>query len=1191
MNRSGRGSTRRSFPRYGILALCVVAALTARYASTHSADDRPEENAAAQWNPVLIPESWKKPPAGKLASKTGYSWFRCVVHVPQSWADKELMLFVEAVDDARAAYVNGKQVGSTGTFPPRFRSGLGEKGRFQVSAEFVQFGKPNVIAVRVFNNGGRTNFSVAPPVLLAEDQAIRLEGSWEYSFDDHSFERIAEFSGQPPETIQYRQVDQVENVEEYVRLRKGDTPALSPQDAVKRFDLADDLEIEVPLSDPDIGQPLFMNFDERGRLWVMQYLQYPDPAGLKMLSRDKFLRTVYDKVPPPPPNHFRGKDKITIHEDTNGDGVYDKHKTFVDGLNIASSFAKGRGGVWVLNPPYLLFYPDKDNDDIPDADPVVHLQGFGIEDSHSVANSLRWGPDGWLYAAQGSTVTGHIQRPGSKKITHSMGQLIWRYHPEKLIYEIFAEGGGNTFSVEFDAKGRVYSGTNGGDARGYHYVQGCYSQKSFAKHGALSNPYAFGFFPVMKHPSVPRFSHNFIIYEGAALPKQYAGKLFGIEPLQGQIVLSDVQPDGSTFQTNDISRPIKTEDPWFRPVDIKAGPDGAIYIADMYEQRIDHASHFAGRIDKESGRIYRVRAKGESRVGLSDLLQLSNEKLIAQLKSKNKWLRQQVLRLIGDRKDASLVPMLTEVIESNNGEDGDSQFALEALWALNQTSPLTDEQSIAFLEHSDPHVRLWTVRLACDDFEVSAELGQKIKELAQQEKHVEVLAQLASSSKRLPAKGGLPILEQLFDKDFAASDPHIPLLIWWGLEKQCEIDSQSVLALFANKSIWKKPLVKSFMVERLMRRYALSGKRTDLLVCAQLLERAPNAEAISQLMKGFELAFKGRSLTTLPTELVDVMVKVGAGSLELKVRRGDPQAVRQALSQIVDPKTPADKQSELIRLFGSVREQQCIPILLKVLRTTAARQAVEATLAALQSYDNPEIAETVLAVHQKISSTEVRDLAFSLLASRASWSQQLLAAIDAEQVSVDVIAPHVIRKLALHRDGKVAAGVKKHWGSLDGATTESMRQRIDQLSEILAISSGNPSKGKALYMKNCGKCHVLFNEGGHIGPDLTSYQRKDLSRMLLNIVNPSAEIREGFENYLVITDDGRTMTGFLADQDPQVIVLRSVDGQNTTIVRDNIDEMEAISRSVMPDATLKDYDDQQIRDLFAYLRATQPVSY
>ena len=218
---------------------------------------------------------------------------------------------------------------------------------------------------------------------------------------------------------------------------------------------------------------------------------------------------------------------------------------------------------------------------MPDGDPEVHLQGFGLEDTHSVVNSLCWGPDGWLYAAQGSTVTGHVTRPGldaGKEPRHSMGQLIWRYHPETRRYEVFAEGGGNAFGVEIDAKGRIYSGHNGGDTRGFHYVQGGYYQKGFNKHGPLSNPYAFGYFPAMKHNRVPRFTHTFVIYEADALPQSYRGLLFGVAPLLNHVVMSRVLPDGSSFQTHDVGLAVSSRDPWFRPVDIKLGPDGCALL-------------------------------------------------------------------------------------------------------------------------------------------------------------------------------------------------------------------------------------------------------------------------------------------------------------------------------------------------------------------------------------------------------------------------------------------------------------------------------------------------------------------------------------------------------------------------------------------------------------------------------------
>ncbi len=241
--------------------------------------------------------------------------------------------------------------------------------------------------------------------------------------------------------------------------------APSPAD---RLHAPPDLAIDLVLREPVVAQPVFLNFDARGRMWVVQYLQYPHPAGLKVVAHDEFWRAIHDRPKPPPPYDtpakapFRGRDKITIHEDVRGDGSFSKTTTFVDGLNITTAVVCGRGGVWVLTPPHLVFYPDANHDDVPDGPPVVHLEGFGIEDTHATANSLRWGPDGWLYGSQGSTVTADIIRPGIDRTpcAHIVGQCIWRYHPETRRFEVFAEGGGNTFSVEIDAQGRIFSGHN-----------------------------------------------------------------------------------------------------------------------------------------------------------------------------------------------------------------------------------------------------------------------------------------------------------------------------------------------------------------------------------------------------------------------------------------------------------------------------------------------------------------------------------------------------------------------------------------------------------------------------------------------------------------------------------------------------------------------------------------------------------
>ena len=181
--------------------------------------------------------------------------------------------------------------------------------------------------------------------------------------------------------------------------------------------------------------------------------------------------------------------------------------------------------------------------------------------------------------------------------------------------------------------------------------------------------------------------------------------------------------------------------------------------------------------------------------------------------------------------------------------------------------------------------------------------------------------------------------------------------------------------------------------------------------------------------------------------------------------------------------------------------------------------------------------------------------------------------------------------MLLHDDLTIASAVERHWGQVSGASTEQMKDRIQHLAAILSTGSGNPKKGKPLYMKNCGQCHVLFGEGGQVGPDLTSFQRDNINRSLTNIVNPSLEVREGFESHVVVTNDGRVITGFLADKDNQVVVLRGVDGQNVIVRLTDIEEMTAGRQSIMPEGSLKSLSDQQLRDLFAYFRSSQPVNY
>ena len=761
--------------------------------------------------------------------------------------------------------------------------------------------------------------------------------------------------------------------------------------------------------------------------------------------------------------------------------------------------------------------------------------------------------------------------------------MIWRYHPERRIYEIFAEGGGNAFGVEIDAKGRIYSGHNGGDTRGFHYVQGGYYQKGFGKHGPLSNPYAFGYFPWMTHHSVPRFTHTFEIYESTELPEQYHGKLFGVGPLQGHVVYSKIERQGSSFKTTDLGHPFVSGDTWVRPVDIQTGPDGALYVADLYEQRIDHASHYQGRVHKESGRIYRLSRLQSQPSKPFDLGKLTTLQLIEQLRHHNRWVRETALRLIADRHEEAICAELKTSLKNSQGQD-----ALELLWALNLSGGLTEQVGVGLLNHEDPYVRLWTVRLLCDAGKIEPETAARIADLTAGETDIEVRSQVACSARRLPANQCLALLRNLIMFHVDQDDIHLPLLIWWGFEAKADADRDLILNLLADKALWARTMFQQQIASRLMRRYAATGKRSDLLMCAKLLELAPAAELAKPLMQGFEQAFEGRSLVGVPDELLEQLAKNGGGSLSLRLRQGDAQATDEALKLILDEKTDKQRRLQLVRILGEVKNEQTLPTILQLIKESADQDLQSAALTAAQSFESEAIADLVISMSGKLSK-DVLDVGLAVLSSRKAWTQKLLDAVEAGKIEMKSIPQPVVRKMLLHKDDKIHELVKKRWGDVAGATTAEMLQNIERMTSVIAVGSGNPYAGKEIFTANCAKCHKLFESGGEIGPDLTSYKRDDLQRMLLNVVNPSIEIREGFETQLVFTDDGRTLTGFIADQDNQVLVLKTAEGQSVIVRRKNIDEMEAAKNSIMPEGLLEKYTDQQIRDLFAYLRASQPL--
>jgi putative membrane-bound dehydrogenase-like protein len=680
------------------------AALLAAFAIWLAFAEAARSASSTAWSAIKVPGAWETNAPTLAGGYDGFAWYRTRLKPHDSFFTKhERDLFAESVtltirdfSDAHEVFVNGTRIGGGGKFPPDFESGRAGNHRHKVPPGLLRKGEWNEIAIRAYNQSGPGGFLGEAPFIMDYFNECVLEGIWELRLGDDRSWLGGSLTNKPLISAfdQYHESNRIlGEAAEFVHGEK-----LSPEESFARFETHEDFRIEQLLAEPLVAQPVHLSFDARGRLWVAQYRQYPYPAGLKPLSRDKYYRTHFDKVPPPPPNHDRGRDMISIHEDTDGDGVFDRHKVFLDGLNMANAALPGRGGVWVLHTPYLLFYPDANGDDVPDGPPVVHLAGFGLEDTHSVANGLVWGMDGWIYGGQGSTTTSHIVRPGidesragfqpasdlqiantQNAVAGKMpalpspgvyfeGCMVWRYHPETRAYEIFAEGGGNTFGLEVDAEGRLYSGHNGGTTRGFHFVQGGYylkQDKDPGKFGPPRNPYTFGELPMLKSAQpIQRFSHLFAMGEGTALPSEFAGALFSVDPLHSAVIASTRKSAGATFETSDMGIVLTNRDSGFRPVYIVNAPDGSLFIADFYEHYIAHGQHYQSQLDPTTGRIYRLRGKESVLEKDVNLARKNADELLALLSHPNKWHRQTAARILGERTTPAIEEKLRALLAS-----------------------------------------------------------------------------------------------------------------------------------------------------------------------------------------------------------------------------------------------------------------------------------------------------------------------------------------------------------------------------------------------------------------------------------------------------------------------------------------------------------------------------------------------
>jgi len=976
----------------------------------------------------------------------------------------------------------------------------------------------------------------------------------------------------------------------------ADRPAAAqgyPADeAVRHMTVADGFEVQLVAAEPLVRQPVAIEFDDRSRLWVVQYLQYPNPAGLKRVKVDRYSRTVYDRTPEPPPRGTPGDDRITILEDTDGDGCADRAKDFATGLNLASGLAFGYDGVFVLNAPYLLFYADRDRNDVPDGDPEVLLTGFGIEDAHSVANSLTWGPDGWLYGCQGSTVTANI-----RGIEFQQG--VWRYHPVSKRFELFCEGGGNSWGLDFNAHGELLYSTNFGGFIMLHGVQGGYYWKNFGKHGALHNPYTYGYFDHVPHANFTggHVTDGGIVYQGDLFPEKFRGRYIAADLLGHAVHWHTITPRGSTFASAHGGTLLAANDTWFAPSDVTTGPDGAIYVADWHDARTAHPDPDA-TWDRRNGRIYRLQPRGAVRPPPRDLRNASNDALLAELASQNQWYVRHARRHLAERAVQNLLPeVVAELAKLALREAGhaaptataDNPDPLEALWTLACVNGLDEELTRKLLHSSDPRIRAWTVRLAGDAGEVPQRIAQRLAEMAASETSVLVRRQLASTSQRLPAATAVPIVAALARHVEDLDDPYVPLLDWWALERCALSARDQVLAEFASARSWQSALTRDFLLPRLVQRYAAERNSLGAAACLAIIAGAPDAGAREPMWAALDEGWRGRAtIDEAPAELVRLASsdwrshQDNAVLARLATRLGGTAPREYVLARALDKQADGAMRVAMLGVLTELAQPDSLAALVPLLREQESPAIQAAALRALARGNDSQLAAEILAVYPAFSAA-LRGQARDILLAKRAWALLLLERVSRGALKPQEIPLEQLRVVAAHDDEELNALVRKFWGTIHQATPEERLAVARRLNNDLRAATGDPLPGREVFRKQCGICHMLAGEGEKIGPDLTHANRRDREFLLTSIVDPSAVVRKEFTNYTVQTVDGRILTGLIVDQDANSITLLTAKNERLRLARTEIGTLVESPNSLMPDNIAEQLSPQNLRDLFAWL--------
>ena len=970
----------------------------------------------------------------------------------------------------------------------------------------------------------------------------------------------------------------------------GEPDPIPAAQALEKLRMPEGFQATLFASEPDVQNPIACTWDAKGRLWVAENYTYAEQQKRFDLSMN---------------------DRVIILEDKDNDGKAETRKVFTDQVQMLTSVELAPDGLYLMCPPQLLFIPDANHDDVPDGPSQVILDGFDVakHNYHNFANGLRFGSDGWLYGRCGHSCPARIGKPGTpEKNRIPMEGGIWRYHPQNGVAEALCTGTTNPWGHDWDENGEMFfSNTVIGHI--WHMIPGAHFKEPggdgpnpfvYERMDQIADHYHFETSRTWQDSRDGKANdfgggHSHVggmIYQADNWPEKYRGKYFMLNQHGRRVNVERLERQGSGYVAKHEPDMIFSDDPWFRGIDLTTGPDGSVFILDWSDtgECHDHTG-----VHRESGRIYKVSYGTPKKPELGLLDDLSPAGIERIINHPNAWYyRRMRARLQPGGLGNETEELLYGILRNKNLAE---PIRLRSLWLLNSQHAILNDDLIALLSDEHRHLAGWSIRILTDTFALDtvdgtrqnwsqildAKAFEAILKVAERKDMGITDLVLASTLQRLiPDPQGTPsqrpaLAQLLLKKSGYASDPNMPFMLWNAMIPIAQQRPAMAIPLALNQD-WPQ-------VTRWATRYYASKASKDPGLLNFLLRPSRYGANRREILLGMADAYAGISSAKMPDDwpafakaLSDPADKRLA--LRLSVLFGDTTSIDRLTSTVLDDRADMRKRQAALDSLVDAKAPGILELCEKVIADPAINGNALRGLALSRDIAT---AKLMLANYPDFFRSN-RPALIDTLVARPDWADLLLDGIGSGAIPKSDLSAFSARRIADLNQPALTKKLAVVWGN-PRETAEERGKRITGLRETLtpgALADADLSNGRLTFNQSCAACHILYGEGGRLGPDLTGSGRANLDYLLENIISPSTVVTPEYRLTTLKLKDRRILVGNMASKSGTAITLRVPSGDQI-VAKEDVESQETTASSLMPEGLLNTLSAAQQRDLIAYL--------